>query len=90
MCEEYRDGAWLIELAGVTEAEGVAPAVAGALGASASSLGSPRLPGSTVELILHHLAGRSLVVVLDNCEHVVDSSGRPGGDPGRARCLVSD
>ncbi len=71
LCEEYRNGAWLIELAGVTEAEGVAPAVAGALGAAASSLGGPRLPGSTVELILHHLAGRSLVVVLDNCEHVV-------------------
>ena len=58
--DEHRDGAWLVELAGVTEPEGVAPAVAGALGAAASSLGSPHPPGSTVELILHHLAGRSL------------------------------
>jgi predicted ATPase/DNA-binding SARP family transcriptional activator len=69
---EQRDGAWLVELAGITEAEGVATAVAGALGAAASSLGSPHAPGSTLELILHHLAGRSLILVLDNCEHVID------------------
>ena len=72
LCKEHRDGAWLIDLAGVTEPEGVAPAVAGALEAAASSLGSPHSPGSTVELILHHLAGQSLIVVLDNCEHVID------------------
>ena len=72
--EGYRDGAWLVELAGVTEPEGVAPAVAGALGASASALGSPYSPGSTVDLIRHHLSGRSLIVVLDNCEHVIDQA----------------
>jgi predicted ATPase/DNA-binding SARP family transcriptional activator len=72
--DEYPDGAWLVELAGVTEPEGVAPAVAGALGAAASALGSPHSTGSTVELILHHLTGRSLVVVLDNCEHVIDQA----------------
>jgi predicted ATPase/DNA-binding SARP family transcriptional activator len=70
--EEHRDGVWLVELARVSETEGVAPAVAGALGAAASSLGNLHSPGSTAELILHHLAGRSLVVVLDNCEHVID------------------
>jgi len=81
--EEHRDGAWLIELAGVTEPEGVAPTVAGALGAAASSIGSPHSPGSTVELILNHLAGRSLIVVLDNCEHVIDRAA------GLAEILVS-
>ena len=30
--------------------------------------------GSTAELIARHLAGRSLVVVLDNCEHVIDEA----------------
>jgi predicted ATPase len=70
--DEYRDGAWLIELASVTEPEGVASAVAGALGAAASALGTPHAGGSTVEIILHHLAGRSIIVVLDNCEHVID------------------
>src|SRR5271166_4849354 len=68
---EYPDGAWLVELAGVAAPDGVGPAVAGALGAVASALGSPQPPGSAVQLIVRHLAGRSLVVVLDNCEHVI-------------------
>ena len=45
--------------------------MAGALGAVAAALGSPLPPGSAVQLIVRHLAGRSLVVVLDNCEHVI-------------------
>ena len=69
--KDHRDGAWLVELAGVSEPEGVAPAVAGALGAAASVMASPSSPGSAVDLILRHLAGRSLLVVLDNCEHVI-------------------
>ncbi len=69
--DEHRDGAWLVDLAGVTEAEGVAPAVAGTLGAAAAGLTGPLSPSSTVELIVRYLAGRSLLVVLDNCEHVI-------------------
>jgi predicted ATPase/DNA-binding SARP family transcriptional activator len=69
--EEHRDGAWLVDLASVTEAEGVAPAVAGTLGAAAAGLTAPLSPSSTVELIVAYLAGRSLLVVLDNCEHVI-------------------
>jgi predicted ATPase/DNA-binding SARP family transcriptional activator len=68
---EYQDGAWLVELASVAAPDGVGPAVAGALGAVASALGSPQPAGSAVQLIVRHLAGRSLVVVLDNCEHVI-------------------
>ena len=68
---EYPDGAWLVELASVAAPDGVGPAVAGALGAVASAFGSPQPAGSAVQLIVRHLAGRSLVVVLDNCEHVI-------------------
>jgi predicted ATPase/DNA-binding SARP family transcriptional activator len=71
---EHRDGAWLVELASVTEPEGVASAVAGALGAAASAMGRPQAPGSTLELVQLHLAGRSLIVVLDNCEHLIDQA----------------
>ena len=71
LCDEHRDGAWLIELAGVAEADAVAPAVARALGAAASALGGPPPAGSAADLVVRHLAGRSLVVVLDNCEHVI-------------------
>jgi predicted ATPase/DNA-binding SARP family transcriptional activator len=68
---EYPDGAWLVELAGVTEPDGVVPAVAAALGAGAAALASPQPAGSTTELIVRHLAGRSLVLVLDNCEQII-------------------
>ncbi len=71
LCEEHRDGAWLIELAGVAEPDGVAPAAAVALGAAASAVPGREPAGSTVELIVRHLAGRSLVIVIDNCEHVI-------------------
>ncbi len=69
--DEHRDGAWLVELAGVSEPDGVAPAVAVALGASALTVPGAQPAGSTAELIVRHLAGRSLVIVMDNCEHVV-------------------
>ena len=72
--EEHRDGAWLVEFASVTEPDGVARAVAGALGAAAAGLIGPPSPDSTVELIVRYLAGRSLVVVFDNCEHVIDQA----------------
>ena len=47
------------------------PAAAAALGAAAAVLASPQPAGSTTDLIVRYLAGRSLVVVLDNCEHVI-------------------
>src|SRR5581483_2124919 len=72
--EEHRDGAWLIELAGVAEPDGVAPAAAVALGAAASAVPGREPAGSTVELMVRHLAGRSVVVVMDNCEHVIDQA----------------
>jgi predicted ATPase len=72
--EEHRDGAWLVEFASVTEPDGVAPAVAGALGAAAAGLIGPPSPDSTVELIVRYLAGRSLLVVFDNCEHMIDQA----------------
>ncbi len=65
----YRDGAWLVELASVAEAGEVAPVVASAL--EVSALAGPQPAGSTTQLIVRQLAGRSLVVVLDNCEHVI-------------------
>ena len=69
--QEHRDGAWLVEFASVTGPDGVVPAVAGALGAAVVGLTGPPSPDSTVELIVRFLAGRSLLVVLDNCEHVI-------------------
>ena len=69
--EEHRDGAWLVELAGAAAPDGVASAAAATLGTSASAVPGRDPARSTVEVIVRHLAGRSLVVVLDNCEHVI-------------------
>ena len=74
LAEEHRDGAWLVELAGVTDPAGVAAAAAATLGASPSVPGWPLLPGSPAEVVARQLAGRSLVVVIDNCEQVVDAA----------------
>jgi predicted ATPase/DNA-binding SARP family transcriptional activator len=67
--DQYRDGAWLVELAGVAAAGEVALAAASAL--ETSAFAGPQPAGSTTQLIVRQLASRSLVVVLDNCEHVI-------------------
>jgi predicted ATPase/DNA-binding SARP family transcriptional activator len=72
---QFLHGAWLVELADVADAAGVAPAVATTLGVTESA--GPRSTAaapSTVGAIAGHLTGRSLLVVLDNCEHVIDEA----------------
>jgi predicted ATPase/DNA-binding XRE family transcriptional regulator len=59
------DGVWLVELAAVTEPDGVAPAIAGALRLAAQS-GRPVL-----EALLDALAPLDVLIVLDNCEHLI-------------------
>jgi predicted ATPase/DNA-binding SARP family transcriptional activator len=77
--EQHRDGAWLVELAGVAGPDGVAPATAAALGAGAAAVPGAQPAGSTTDLIVRYLAGRSLVVVLDNCEHVIGEAAALAG-----------
>ncbi len=61
----FSDGAWLIELASVTSEEGVIEAVA-------SSLDLQPAPGRSLEQsVVDHLRVRSLLLVLDNCEHLL-------------------
>jgi predicted ATPase len=77
--EDHRDGAWLVELDGVAGSGGVAAAAATALGAGAAAVPGAQPAGSATELIVRHLAGRSLVVVLDNCEHVIGEAAALAG-----------
>jgi predicted ATPase/DNA-binding SARP family transcriptional activator len=64
------DGVWLVELAGVREDELVGSSVASALGLS--------LPDNTpaASAVAVQLASRSLLLVLDNCEHLLEGSSR--------------
>jgi predicted ATPase/class 3 adenylate cyclase len=59
------DGVWLVELAAVRDPEAVAGAVAGALGIKEQS------GRSTHDVLVAALAPRDVLVVLDNCEHLI-------------------
>jgi predicted ATPase/class 3 adenylate cyclase len=59
------DGVWLVDLAAVTDENAVAPAIAQALGMAAQ-------PGRPVqEAVLDALAPQAMLIVLDNCEHLI-------------------
>ena len=62
----YADGAWLVELAPVAGSAQVAAVVAAALGIQEQS-GTP-----LADTLAQALAGQQLLLVLDNCEHVLD------------------
>lgn len=67
------DGAWLVDLAPVAEADLVPRTVAMAVGAPLDAQG----PARTVRTALADaLRPRRLLLVLDNCEHVVDECAR--------------
>ena len=65
----YRDGCWVAPLAGLAEPELLGPAVAEALGLH----GGDR-PWQ-LETLADHLAERTALLVLDNCEHLVSPVG---------------
>ncbi len=65
LLERYPDGVWLAELASVTDPAGVGPAVA-----AAAHIGErPGRPA--VEMIVESLRKRHVLLVLDNCEHLI-------------------
>jgi non-specific serine/threonine protein kinase len=65
-----RDGIWLVELAALSDPALVPQVVASALGVREAT-GEPPL-----DTMLRFLDGRAALVVLDNCEHVVDACAR--------------
>ena len=60
------DGVWLVELAAVADQDAVAPAIAGALGIA----GQPGRP--VAGTLVDALAPQDILIVLDNCEHLID------------------
>ena len=64
----FADGAWLAELAPVRDPARVAPAVAVALGVREQ----PGVPAA--DAVMRVLARRQLLLVLDNCEHVIGAA----------------
>jgi predicted ATPase/class 3 adenylate cyclase len=59
------DGVWLVELAAVSDETAVAPAICQALGIAAQ-------PGrAALDTLLDALALQDMLIVLDNCEHLI-------------------
>jgi len=73
----YPDGVWLVELAPLSEPDLQPRAVATAVSAA---LGVREQPGRPLlEALPDALADKELLLVLDNCEHIVDAAARTGG-----------
>jgi predicted ATPase/class 3 adenylate cyclase len=65
--EDYPDGVWLVELASLSEANLVPQTVVTALGLREE-------PGrSLTETLSEYLKSKSLLLLLDNCEHLVEA-----------------
>jgi len=64
----YRDGVWLVELAPLAHSELVVPAVASALAVREE-------PGrALLDSVTSRLAGSEAMLIVDNCEHVLDAA----------------
>jgi predicted ATPase/class 3 adenylate cyclase len=68
VAERFRDGVWMVELARLRRREDVAPEVATIMGVR------PEPDRRPVDTVADALAGRHLLLVLDNCEHVVEAT----------------
>lgn len=67
MRADFQHGAWLVELASLSDPALAPSAVAGVLGLQ---LGAERV---TAESLAHAIGDRHLLLLLDNCEHLIDA-----------------
>ncbi len=65
LAAEHPDGVWFVDLAPALDGGDVVRAVAAAMGATGAA--------SSADALLGHLAERRTLLVLDNCEHVIDA-----------------
>jgi non-specific serine/threonine protein kinase len=69
-CDSYSDGGWLVELAGLSDSELLPSSVAAAVGLH-------DIPARDVtEKVMEYLSNKHMLLVLDNCEHLVDGCAR--------------
>lgn len=70
MLHEFHDGVWMIELATIDEGRVLGGTALGALGIE------PEFGRDPVDQLLDHLATKSALLLLDNCEHLVDDAAK--------------
>jgi predicted ATPase/class 3 adenylate cyclase/DNA-binding CsgD family transcriptional regulator len=70
LADEFPGGVWYVDLAPITN-PGVVPAT------TARTLGLPDQPGrSTMDVLLTFFGDSKVILLLDNCEHLLDACGR--------------
>src|SRR5437588_1813891 len=70
LLDEFDEGIWLIDLGVLTDPDFVVPAIASAIGVMPA-------PGQPIlETVIEHLRGRRVLMVFDNCEHLLDSTAK--------------
>jgi predicted ATPase/class 3 adenylate cyclase len=68
LTDSMTGGVWLVELAALTDGSRVLPEIA-------ETLGVDRTPGTPlIESVIEHLDGRRALLIIDNCEHLLDDS----------------
>lgn len=67
---EYADGIWLVELASIADPQLVGEALCGALGVPVAG------DRTAIESAIAHLNHKDVLLILDNCEHLVAASAR--------------
>ena len=68
LIDSFRDGVWWVELAPLTDASLVPSAVAKTLGISETS------DRPLIETLAEYLCKKQLILVLDNCEHLIEAA----------------
>ena len=69
MAGEFPDGVWIVELASVGDPASVPAAIATALGIT------PQGEAPLIDTVADALGGRQLLLVVDNCEHILTAAG---------------
>ncbi|WP_439378900.1 AfsR/SARP family transcriptional regulator [Amycolatopsis lexingtonensis] len=72
---EYRDGACFVDLAPVTEPAKIGPAVLAGIGLRSGALFDVhrRVEGAELDVLVRELGGRESLLLLDNCEHLIEA-----------------
>jgi predicted ATPase/class 3 adenylate cyclase len=67
LLDQFPEGVWFVELAALTDPDLIPQTIL-------SALGIPEQPGiTTLQLLIDYLHKRKLLLVLDNCEHLIEA-----------------
>jgi predicted ATPase/DNA-binding CsgD family transcriptional regulator len=74
LADEFPDGTWLVDLAPVGNPDAVPDAIASALGIT------PQGDARIIDTVAEAVAGRRLLILVDNCEHVLTAAAAAIGE----------